>query len=253
MAVSTPIEPAFSDYIVFVDESGDHGLGNIDPSYPMFVLALCVFRKKDYIDFVCPMVQRFKFKYWGHDSVVLHEHDIRKPSGPYGFLFNPVQRALFLDDLNALIETAPFTLIASVVRKNDLKQTYTLPGNPYNLSLEFGLERLYKFLQSCGQADRMTHVVVERRGRREDAELELEFRRICDGANFMRRRLCMDIVMSSKESNAPGMQLADLMARPIGIKALRPTQPNRAYEILQAKFRRSEKGEIRGWGLKNFP
>lgn len=246
-------DPGYSDYIVFVDESGDHGLGSIDPSYPMFVLALCVFRKQDYIDLVCPAVQRFKFKYWGHDSVVLHEHDIRKPSGPYGFLFNPAMRGPFMANMNALVESAPFTLIASVVRKQELKDAYTLPANPYNLSLEFGLERLYKFLEGCGQADRMTHVVVERRGKREDAELELEFRRICDGANFMRKRLNMDIVMSPKESNAPGMQLADLVARPIGLKALRPTQPNRAYDILASKFRRSGTGEIKGWGLKSFP
>lgn len=251
--MSVTSEAAFGDYIVFIDESGDHGLANVDLNYPIFVLALCVFRKQDYIDIVCPAVQRLKFKHWGHDSVVLHEHDIRKPSGQYGFLFNPARRSAFMDDLNALIEAVPFTLIASVVRKNDLKQVYTLPANPYHLGLEFGLERLYKFLEGCGQADRMTHVVVERRGRREDAELELEFRRICDGANFMNRRLALDIVMSPKESNAPGMQLADLMARPIGIKALRPTQPNRAYEILEAKFRCSPQGEIRGWGLKSFP
>jgi hypothetical protein len=28
----------FSDYIVYVDESGDHGLVNIDTQYPIFVL-----------------------------------------------------------------------------------------------------------------------------------------------------------------------------------------------------------------------
>ncbi|UIE41753.1 hypothetical protein KOJCDNHJ_00343 [Xanthomonas citri pv. punicae] len=27
----------FSDYIVFVDESGDHGMANIDPAFPLFV------------------------------------------------------------------------------------------------------------------------------------------------------------------------------------------------------------------------
>ena len=251
--MSTTAQPGFSDYIVFIDESGDHGLANVDPTYPMFVLALCVFRKQDYIDLVCPAMQHFKFKHWGHDSVVLHEHDIRKPSGSYGFLFNPARRQAFMDDLNGLIESTQFTLIASVVRKNELARAYVLPANPYHLSLEFGLERLFRFLEGKGQTNRLTHVVVERRGRREDAELELEFRRVCDGANYMNHRLPFDIVMSPKESNAPGMQLADLVARPIGIKALRPTQPNRAYDIMEPKFRRSPQGEIRGWGLKSFP
>ncbi|HFD87807.1 MAG TPA: DUF3800 domain-containing protein, partial [Gammaproteobacteria bacterium] len=32
-----------SEYIVFVDESGDHGLRSIDEAYPIFVLAFCIF------------------------------------------------------------------------------------------------------------------------------------------------------------------------------------------------------------------
>lgn len=36
---------SFSDYIVFVDESGDHGLVSIDPEYPIFVLGFCIFNK----------------------------------------------------------------------------------------------------------------------------------------------------------------------------------------------------------------
>ena len=243
----------FSDYIVFVDESGDHGMIEIDQTYPIFVLAFCVFRKRDYMEIVCPAVQQFKFKHWGHDAVVLHEHDIRKPRGAYAFLQNANRRNEFLADLSALMEAAPFTLIAAVIRKADLGQQYHAPENPYSIAMEFGLERLFKHLEGLGQADNLTHVVVERRGKREDAELELEFRRVCDGANFHNRHLPFEIVMAPKESNATGMQLADLVARPIGIKCLRPHQANRAYDILEKKFRRSPNGQVQGWGLKSFP
>lgn len=47
----------FGDYIVFVDESGDHNLEIVNPEYPVFVLAFCIFRKADYIDIVCPRVR----------------------------------------------------------------------------------------------------------------------------------------------------------------------------------------------------
>lgn len=42
------VEPPrrFSDYVVYVDESGDHSLASIDPDYPVFVLTLCVFHKR---------------------------------------------------------------------------------------------------------------------------------------------------------------------------------------------------------------
>lgn len=35
--------------------------------------------------------------------------------------------------------------------------------------------------------------------------------------------------------------------------AMRPMQPNRAYDIVEKKFRRSPAGIIKGWGLKVFP
>ena len=94
---------------------------------------------------------------------------------------------------------------------------------------------------------------MEKRGYNEDDQLELAFRRICDGANALRQRLPFELVMSPKAANSAGLQLADLVARPIGIKVLRPEQPNRAYEILETKFRRSPSGDPKGWGLKIFP
>jgi len=53
--------------------------------------------------------------------------------------------------------------------------------------------------------------------------------------------------------NSTGLQLADLIARPIGRKLLKPEQQNRAFEIINTKFRRDSSGEVKGWGLKLFP
>jgi hypothetical protein len=39
-----------SDFIVYVDESGDHCLTRIDPLYPLFVLSLCIFHKSTYCE-----------------------------------------------------------------------------------------------------------------------------------------------------------------------------------------------------------
>ncbi len=59
--------------------------------------------------------------------------------------------------------------------------------------------------------------------------------------------------MIDKKSNSTGLQIADLTARPIGIKTLRPDQPNRAYDIIEKKLRKSPQGDVKGWGLKIFP
>ena len=98
--------------------------------------------------------------------------------------------------------------------------------------------------------DRLTHIIVEKRGEKEDDQLELAFRRICDSANALGKHTPFELVMIPKTANSAGLQLADLVARPVGIKVLRPQQPNRAYDIVATKFRRSLTGEIKGWGLK---
>ena len=44
--MTKPVPQHFSDYVVYVDESGDHGLKTMDKTYPLFVLAFCVFMKQ---------------------------------------------------------------------------------------------------------------------------------------------------------------------------------------------------------------
>jgi hypothetical protein len=75
----------FSNFVVYVDESGDHGMQNLDPNYPLFVLAFCIFYKGHYSEKVVPALHKLKFNEFGHDLVVLHEHEIRKETGPFKF------------------------------------------------------------------------------------------------------------------------------------------------------------------------
>lgn len=241
-----------SDYIVYVDESGDHSMTSIDPEYPVFVLSFCIFRKDHYCGQVAPAVRALKFNLFGHDMVVLHEMDIRRKKGVFATL-GKESREQFMADLTAVIEAADFTLIAVVIDKAKHARRYVRPEHPYHLAFQFGLERLNRFLQSKGQAGRTTFVVCEARGAKEDAELELEFRRLRDGSNFLNERLPFELIVANKQTNSEGLQLADLTARPIGLSVLRPKQPNRAFDVLDAKFFRDNRGVKLGMGLKVFP
>jgi hypothetical protein len=80
------VELKHSDYIVYVDESGDHSTTHIDEGYPVFVLSFCVFQKENYAQIVTPAMRMLKFATFGHDMVILHEHDIRKGYGAFNFL-----------------------------------------------------------------------------------------------------------------------------------------------------------------------
>jgi hypothetical protein len=97
----------FSDYIVYVDESGNHGLANVNPDYPIFVLACCIFRKRGYCESIVPAFLDLKFHHFGHDMIVLHSHEIRKARGPFKILVDAELRAAFLSDIDAALERAP--------------------------------------------------------------------------------------------------------------------------------------------------
>jgi len=115
------------------------------------------------------------------------------------------------------------------------------------------LKRLYHFLDDQGQSGCITNIIFEQRGRQEDNDLELEFRRVCDEENPTGVPLPFSIVLANKQINSCGLQLADLVARPIGRKQLNPEQENRAYDILETKFLRNGDGEVEGVGLESYP
>ena len=241
-----------SEFIIYVDESGDHSLESIDPDYPVFVLSFCIFRKSDYAQRVTPAIRQLKFATFGHDMVVLHESEIRRKKGAFSRLSKEPREA-FMNTLTDIIGAADFQLVAVVIDKRKLKDRYTQPAHPYHLALEFGLERIYRLLKDAGQDDKLTFLVCEARGPKEDAELELEFRRIRDGANYFHKPLPFDLIMADKKTNSEGLQLADLTARPIGLSVLRPDQGNRAATVLEGKFYRDKTGSKLGMGLKVFP
>lgn len=241
-----------SDFIIYVDESGDHSLESIDPDYPVFVLSFCIFRKGDYAERVTPAIRKLKFATFGHDMVVLHESDIRRKKGAFSRMSKEPREA-FMNKLTDIIDAADFQLVAVVIDKRKLKDRYTQPAHPYHLALEFGLERIYRLLKDAGQDNARTYVVCEARGDKEDGELELEFRRIRDGTNYFQKPLPFDLIIADKKTNSEGLQLADLTARPIGLTVLRPEQENRAAAVLEGKFYRDKAGNKLGMGLKVFP
>jgi hypothetical protein len=92
------------------------------------------------------------------------------------------------------------------------------------------------------------------RGKKEDRDLELAFRRITAGRNS--RQLEMknyEIIFVDKKANSSGMQIADLTARPIGVHAVRPQQSNRAFEIISRKLIKLQSGRRSTQAIIIFP
>jgi hypothetical protein len=242
----------FSDFIVFADESGSPVLENPDPTFPLFVLNCVIARKDRYVAQVVPSLQQLKFDFVGHDQLILHERDIRRQQKDFAFLqVDPAARAAFLERMNDIVAAAEVEVVTAVIDKVRLAKRYSNPWSPYEVALHFCMEKLLAVLLQHGQAGRLVHVVFESRGKREDKELELHFRRIA-GNQVQWGRVRPDFgevqwepVFVDKRANTSGLQLADLMARPLGLRVLRPGQPNRAFDMLRPKLAPN--------GLKVFP
>ena len=233
----------FSDYIVYVDESGDHSLTSIDPQFPVFALSFCVVRKDAYMAQIVPAMQALKFRYWGHDAVILHEHEIRKSKGDFTWLLTDRERRdAFYEDLNQIMMEAPISLIGSVIDKNAHIAECSLPQNPYEVALRFCLERLQRFLIRNEQNGKRIHVVFECRGKAEDDALRLAFHRIVSDEIHSGDRahplglMEFEPKFARKAVNSTGLQLADLTARPLALRALRPDQANRTYDTISTKL-----------------
>jgi hypothetical protein len=224
------------EYIFYADESGDHSLISVDHTFPMFVLTICGFRIRDYCQKVVPEFQKFKFRHFGHDMVILHEREIRKQMGDFSALTDMAVRERFMMELSGLITSAPFKIYSVIIDKNEFKTDF-FPDNPYVVALRYCLEEIYRSLKARRVEKKKYFFVFERRGPKEDKDLELEFRRIADGENIFRTAFSgFHIRFADKRSNSTGMQLADLTARPIGLHHLRPDQLNRSFEAIRDKI-----------------
>lgn len=223
----------FSEYIVFADESGDHGLSSINPENPVFVLVFCIFKKVDYISLVKSAISQFKFDFWGHDLVILHNREIRKSTGEFAFLFSEEKRKVFMHYLNVTVQSIPFYIVSTAVDKRSLNNSLDT-DNPYLLALGICVKQTIDFLEEKGQIGHLTHLIVESRGRTEDRDLEVAFRSISTQTTL--ERCPIDIKFANKQVNSSGLQIADLVSHPIARHILKKDQPNRAFDIVKEKL-----------------
>lgn len=236
-------------HIAFIDESGDHGLANIDPESPVFVLTAAVYPLDQYLGHEIPTMSRLKIARWGHEGVVLHSYDIRKKRGPFAFCQFADQRVQFQNDLSAFFGVSRCTLIAAAINKGVLNGQYVTPDNPYFLSVKFVLERLHMM---CGAREPI-QVVFESRGDAEDA-LVLEWStRICHGENFKAERFNMNIAFALKKHNVTGLQVADLACFPISHYVRDHATERPDWLAVRPRMRVRWGGGMIGAGLKIFP
>ena len=212
-------------HLVYVDESGDHALSPANDDYPVFVMAACVFDSEQYASQFMPALTRLKLRHWGHEGVVLHEREIRRPSGDFGFLLNPDRRASFMRDIEQLVADSGADLHAVVWDKRT-----TGLGDRFENVYGRCLEALVGDVIALGHVPDELRWIIESRGPRED-------RQAAEGLAQTAVASRTHATFVPKSRNLAGLQLSDLCARPISARYLNPAKPNRAFETVRARLR----------------
>ena len=221
-----------SNYLVFVDESGDNQLNKYPKEFPMFVLAFVIISKDEYCDKLLPKFARLKLKYFPDVSTIFHEREIRKAEKRFSFLTNAELRQSFQTDLTALMTDIDYKVVAVAINKETSNKD-DLTDDLYILGVKYGLEKIEAFLKSQNDFN-YTTVTFESRFysvegyKQEDDKLYKYFKEMANDK--------FGIEIHIKSAGGLGLQFADLIARPIGVHVLRPEQQNRAWDIIKDKL-----------------
>lgn len=241
--------------ILFLDESGDHNLSTIDPAYPLFVLGGIIVDQTYAEGVLKEALDDFKKRLFGKTDIILHTADITRNKNGFEALIDPLFRAKFYHELNALIASLKFTVVACVIRKDIHLSRYGLAAvDPYFLSLDILVER---FCMHIGNQAASGLIIAEKRGPTLDHELDLAWLNLkIQGTRYMKatqiEKRIMGLNLRAKSENIIGLQMADLVVSPIGRHILGKS-PKEDFRLIEEKFRRGAKGNHIGYGLVVLP
>jgi hypothetical protein len=207
--------------IMFLDESGDHSLKKIDPQFPIFALAGCIFEQEYHqreAGEAGEAVKQYKRRLFGTEAIVLHTSDIARNRNGFERLVVGTFRQQFYQETNALVASLDFTVVAVALRKDaHVARHGRNAADPYHFCLTHVIERYYDVL--C-HTDQQGLVVAESRGSLFDTDLFRAFNQLLHsgigqiGGVELRGRI-LGLSFRPKADNVVGLQIADLVATPI--------------------------------------
>jgi hypothetical protein len=239
---------------MFLDESGDHNLTVIDPQYPVFVLGGIIVDQRYADGELDERIRRFKVDMFGHDDVILRTADISRIRGEFVRMLDPDFRLRFYLELNALMRSLDYQVVACVIRKDQHLARYGLAAiDPYLFSLDVLVER---FCFEIGDVPDGGVILAEKRGQVLDRELAIAWQNLMvRGTRYVHAttidRRIVALRTRDKQENIAGLQLADLVVSPIGRHIL-GKKSFEDWSIIETKFRR-RKGTYLGAGLVVLP
>ena len=233
-----------SRYIIFADESGDHGLNRTSHSRA-FVIAFAIFRRDIYEAIAVPALQHFKRRYLGSEFVPLHEREIRTGDGYFRQIPGPAAREAALNHLRLLLQYLPYSIVAVGIDKDRFTPNPDHPGSPYHRRFLETLVASLRTMPDISTAMPPTEIVADSRGKKEDEQLRMLVNTGTDSDDPALARFQFRIRFTSKSDIEVGVELADLIANPISRQVLNQQHPIVPFRLLEPKFLRHPVDPIR--------
>lgn len=184
------------------------------------------------------------------EDVELHSSDFGSES-PWREMYTGGVWDGFLTAVGEMVEALPITTLSATIDKEEHFKRYATPEDPYELAYEFLIERFDRALSpggSCGA------VVLDPRAEGKGAEDE-RMRVVHRGLRKATATIVEDVFFAPSSISA-GVQVADVCAwavRKHHQAAAGKGRDTPIYAGVEARYRRSPAGKVRGWGEKLFP
>ncbi len=227
-------------HILFPDESGDHGLSNPQPDFPVFLLCGVLVTENNY-ELMRQAIDALKESIWQHKNVIFHSQDNRKCEKEFQVLFDMKLKQIFYEGINRIVANTNYTIIASAIRKDAFIEKFgRLHNDVYEIALSIIIEQALIILDGSGTS---LSIVLEKRGQKEDKQLDDHFQKLCakGTGKFSPEQLHQvfpTFTFRNKKENINGLQLADLVAYPIARHVIEPERANPSFDVLSPKIYR---------------
>lgn len=241
-------------YYLYMDECGNHVLSLTD-SFPVFLLCGVLISQDNY-ELLRDRINKVKYTFWGYKEVIFHSRDIRKCEKEFVILFDKQVKDEFYRSVNDIITDNDYTVIAAAIRKTAyIEKSGRFSNDVYEVSLSSVIDRDIIFLDNIPGPEKELEVIIERRGRKEDKQLEEHFQHLLATGteNVSAEKLSgyqPTITFKSKKENINGLQLADLVAYPLAKHVMEPEKNNPAFDVVKNKICLKD-GER--YGLRIYP
>lgn len=201
--------------LVFIDETGDHNLSNIDTCYPIFALGGLLIDENEYEN-MDKVVKQLKKDFFNDDGTfILHSSELKRPihkrSDPRNsIMLNTETRKKFFNEIDKkIMNKFNFKIIICIIKKENFVKKYKYPTDPYFFCFENLLNRIIK--NGCSKNE----IYAEKRGDDLDEKINSEYKRLCEVGIYKYKgdivKLTTSFKTINKKDNMSGLQMIDLI------------------------------------------